>query len=134
MSIYSQIRAALELKLSEITSVPFIQYENTPYNPTTGEPFLTCQLLPTSRNPAVVGYNPPQRYQGIFTVLVYTPENKGPKANQDLCDLIIQDFDATTDLLFGGVFTRIQRAEQRVSNKNSPWFITPIDISWYAYE
>ena len=134
MSAYANIRAALETELDSIQDIPFVQFQNTRYNPDTNEPFVTCQLIPTSRTPAVVGYDPQQRYQGIFTVLVYTPENQGPAKNQEIADSIIEAFDATTDLQFGGVFTRIETAEQRVSNKSSPWFVTPIDINWDAYE
>ena len=135
MSVYSNIRSALESRLSQITDIPPIKYENSKFKPTTGAPFITCSLFPTSRRPSEVGSNPFNRYQGLFTVSVYTPENNGPKECQDLCNLILAAFPAGThDLVFGGQIVRIEFVEQLRSFRDSPWFITPVNVGWYAYD
>jgi len=135
MSVYNNIRSALEVKLSTTANLPVIYYQNTSYTVTTGTPFITCSLFPTSRRPSEVGSNPFNRYQGLFSMSVYTPENKGPKENQDICNLILATFPAGThELVFDGQLVRIEFTEQLGSFKDSPWFITPINVGWYAYD
>jgi hypothetical protein len=135
MSVYNNIRAALEVKLSDIENIPSIQFENTSFNPTTGTPFLTASLFPTSRRPSEVGSNPFNRYQGLFSISVATPENNGPKQNQDICNLILAAYPAgTQELEFGEQLVRIEYTEQLGSFRDSPWFITPINVGWYAYD
>lgn len=135
MSVYNNIRSALEVKLSSIANIPAIYYQNTSFTPTTGTPFISCSLFPTSRRPSEVGSNPFNRYQGLFSISVYTPENKGPKENQDICNLILSAFPAGThELVFDGQLVRIEFTEQLGSFKDSPWFITNINVGWYTYD
>lgn len=135
MTVYNDIRAALEVKLGGIADIPYIQYQNVPYNPSTGTPFLTCSVIPTSRRPSEVGNSPFNRYQGIFSVMIYTPENRGPNANQLLCNKVLEAFPAGThELSFGTQLVRVEYTEQLGSYKDSPWFITPINVGWYAYD
>jgi hypothetical protein len=135
MSVYNNIRAALEVNLADIPNIPTIQFQNTRFDPVTGTPFLICSLIPTSRRPSEVGSNPFNRYQGLFSISVCTPENNGPKQNQDICNTILAAFPAGThDLEFGGQLVRIEYTEQLGSFRDSPWFITPINVGWYAYD
>jgi len=134
MNVYNNIRAALEVQLSNITGIPYIIYQNTVYDPPTNTPFVTCSLFPTSRRPSEVGSNPFNRYLGLFSISVYTPESVGPKENQDLCNLILAAFPSTHDISHNGQIVRVEYAEQTGSFRDSPWFITPINIGWYAYD
>ena len=134
MSVYNNIRAALEVKLSQISGIPRIIYQNTSFNPATGTPCVTCTLFPTSRRPAEVGTNPFNRYQGIFSVTVHTPESVGTKQNQDICNLILAAYPITHDLTHNGQIVRVEYVEQGASFRDSPWFLTPINIGWYAYD
>ena len=135
MSVYNNIRAALETALSSIPQIPPIQYNNTRFSPTTGSPFITCNLIPTSRRPAEVGSNPFNRYQGLFAINVNTEENEGSAANQNICNLILNAFPAGThNLVFNNQIVRIEFVEQLGSFNDSPWYITPINVGWYAYD
>lgn len=134
MSVYNSIRAALEVKLSGITNIPPIVYENTSFSPTTGTPYISCNFLPTSRRPSEVGNNPFNKYSGLFAINVYTPEEVGSKENQDLCNLILAAFPSTHDLSHNGQVVRVEYAEQGGASKSPPWFITPLNIAWYAYD
>lgn len=135
MTVYNKIRAALEVKLSQITNIPYIRYQGNTYSPTTGTPYISCRLVPTSRRPAEVGTNPFNRYQGLFTINVYTPENQGSNNNQLICNSILSAFPAGThELVFDDQTVRIEYTEQLGSFEDSPWYITPISIGWYAYD
>lgn len=135
MTVYNKIRSALEVALSNIDDVPDIQFQNTRYSPTTGTPFIVCSFIPTSRRPSEVGSNPFNIYQGIFSVMVHTPENKGPSENQNICNKVLVAFPAGThELEFDGQLVRIEYTEQLGSSRSSPWYITPINVGWYAYD
>ena len=133
MSIYDNIRAALETKLSNVAGIPPIAYENVKFEPTTGTTYVSCRMAPAIRRPAVQGTNPQQLYTGSFLVMVNTPENIGPNAADTLVNTIIDDFDATTDISDAGIILSIRNAERRPGYNRSPWYVVPIDIQWYIY-
>lgn len=135
MTVYNDIRSALETTLAAIPSIPDIQFQNKNYKPSTKTPFIKCTFFPTSRRPSEVGSNPFNRYQGLFVVNVYTPDNRGIRENQNICNLVLDAFPAGThDLTFNGQIVRTEFTEQLSSFESPPWFITPINVGWYAYD
>lgn len=133
-SIYDDIRAALEVKLSTVTNVPSIGWENAQFSPTTGQPYLKPRLIPTRREPAVRGTNPQMFYQGIFRVVCYVPEGAGPSAGDDLADKIIDAFEATTDVSQGSTIVSIRYAEREMAEIDGPFYMIPVNIGWYIYK
>lgn len=133
-SIYDDIRSALEVKLSAITDVPTVGWENTQFSPTTGQSYLKPRLIPTRREPAVRGTNPQMYYQGIFRVECYVPEGNGPSAGDDLADKIMEAFDATTDVSQAGTILSIRYAEREQAEIDGPFYMIPVNIGWYIYK
>jgi hypothetical protein len=133
-SIYDDIRAALEVKLSTVTNIPSIGWENAQFSPTTGQPYLKPRLIPTRREPAVRGTNPQMLYQGIFRVVCYVPEGAGPSAGDDLADKIIDAFEATTDVGQGSTIVSIRYAEREMAEIDGPFYMIPVNIGWYIYK
>lgn len=138
MSIYNNIRAALESHLANTADLPDIAYENVTFEPTTGTSFLKVVFVPVSRRASVRGTNPQQRYEGIFRVFCYTPEGSGPAAADDLANKIMQAFDATTDISFtpsGGdeIIVSVDYAERDNGFVDSPWYYVSVNIGWYIY-
>jgi len=132
-SIYDNIRAALEVKLSGISGLPEVAWENLTYSPTTGTPFVKPRLVPTVREPAVRGLNPQIYYQGIFRVDCFVPEGLGPAAADDLADKIIDAFEATTDVTNGSTIVSIRYAEREQGMPDGSFFMVPVNIGWYIY-
>ena len=158
-SIYDNIRAALEVKLSGISDLPEVAWENLTYSPTTGTSFVKPRLVPTVREPAVRGLNPQIYYQGIFRVDCFVPEGLGPSAGDSLADSIMTEFEATTDIFYNtqtealltedGAFlitesgTRILRdnvinvsiryAEREQGMPDGSFFMVPVNIGFYIY-
>lgn len=137
-SIHNDIRAALETKLSNVSGLPSIAYENVSFSPTTGQSYVQCRYIPTLRRPAVRGTNPQQRYDGVFQVLVYTAEGNGPATADDLANTVIEAFEATTDISFTNssdetIIVSIDYAERQQGFVDSPWYYIPINIGWYIY-
>lgn len=138
-SIYNDIRAALETHLSNVSGIPSVAYENVSFEPTTGTSFLQVMFLPTERRPAVRGLNPQQRYQGVFSILVHTPEGKGPKEADDYANILLEAFEATTDISFTNsnletINVSIDYAERQQGILDSPWYYVRVDIGWYIYK
>ena len=132
-SIYDNIRAALETKLSDVSGVPSIGWENLHFSPTTGQPYVKPRLLPTRREPAVRGLNPQMYYQGVFRVECYVPEGNGPAAGDDLADKIIDAFEAATDVSYSGTIVSIRYAERESAEIDGPFYMIPVNIGWYIY-
>ena len=138
-SIQNDIRAALESHLAGTSGLPDIAYENVAFEPTTGTSFLTVQYLPTVTRPAVRGLNPQLRYQGVFSVTVFTPEGRGPATADDYANKVIDAFAATTDISFTNIDAEtikvsIDYAERQQGIIDSPWYFVPINIGWYIYK
>lgn len=139
-SIYNDIRAALETRLSNISGIPSIAYENVPFTPVVGTSYVQSKFVPTLRRSAVMGSpNPQQRYQGLYAVTPHTPEKLGPSVADDLSNDIIESFEATTDISFTNssnetIIVSIDYAERQQGFLDSPWYYVPINIGWYIYK
>jgi len=132
-SIYDDIRAALEVRLTGIADLPEVAWENLTFSPTTGQSFVKPRLVPTVREPAVRGLNPQQYYQGIFRVDCFVPEGLGPRAADDLADKIIDAFEATTDVTNGSTIVSIRYAEREQGMPDGAFFMIPVNVGWFIY-
>lgn len=159
MTIINDIRACLDTHLSGTVGIPAIARQNVPYEPTTGTSFIKADLVPTSRRPAVRGLNPQQRYDGLYSILICTPEGMGPGAGYDVAGLLLDRFNATTDVLYTNptdaillesgddvllesgdrlllgnpTIVSIDYSEVRTSFLDSPFYCTPITVGWFIY-
>lgn len=136
--IHDDIRAALETRLSGTVGLPSIAWENISFKPTTGTSFIKPKFVPTSRRPAVRGLNPQHRYQGLFSLLVYCPENEGPGVGQGIATTLTDRFNSTTDISYTNgdaetIIVSIDYAERAGSYSNPPWYVTPVNVAWYIY-
>lgn len=132
-TIDKNIRAALEVKLADIPSVPSIAYENVSFNPTTGENYLEVKYIPTIRRPAVRGLNPQQRYDGVFQINCYVPEGSGPAAADTLVKNVMETYEATTQLTHNDQTVNIDYVERSQGFVDSPFYFVAVTVAWYAY-
>lgn len=133
MTIINDIRACLDTHLSGTVGIPTIARQNVPFEPTTGTSYVKAEMVPTSRRPAVRGLNPQQRYDGLYSILICTPEGLGPGAGYDIADLLLDRFNATTDISNAGLTISVDYSEVRTSFLDSPFYCTPITVAWYCY-
>jgi len=61
------------------------------------------------------------------------PEGLGPGAGDDIADLLLDRFNATTDVSYGGYIVSIDYSEVRTSFLDSPFYCTPVTVAWYIY-
>ena len=133
MTIINDIRACLDTHLSGTSGIPTLARQNVPFEPTTGTSYVKADMIPTSRRAAVRGLNPQQRYDGLYSLLICTPEGLGPGAGYDIADLLLDRFNAATDISFNGLIISVDYSEVRTSFLDSPFYCTPVTIAWYVY-
>jgi hypothetical protein len=133
MSILNDIRGALDTRLLATAGIPAVAPQNVLYNPTTGVAFLKSTLVPNTVRPAVRGPNPQKRYDGLYSILICTPEGQGAGAGYDLADLLLDRFVATTDISFAGIIVSVEYSEVGNSYFSPPFYCTPVTIAWYIY-
>ena len=132
-NIDKDIRAALESQLTNITDVPSIAYENVSFSPTTGTSYIQASYAPLTRRPAARGLSPQQRDEGLFFINCYAPEGSGPSAGDTLAKNVMEAFEATTKLTHNSKTVYIDYAERQLAFVDSPWYVVPVTIAWYAY-
>ena len=138
MTIINDIRATLDNRLNSAVGLPAIANQNTKFIPITNTPYIKSNFVPTLRRPAVRGLNPQQRYDGIYNILICTPEGVGPGGGYDIADDLLSLFNATTDVFHPNypttnLIVSIDYSELDNSFLDSPWYCTPINIAWYCY-
>lgn len=135
---YDKILAALETRLSTLTNVPDIAYENTIYTPVTDRPFIKTKFMPIDRRMISLGVGSDlkpyyQKYEGIFQLLLNYPESQGTRPTHNMVSEITDKFEAATDLSFQDVYVTIKQVERMRGINDSPWYKTPVNIHWYSY-
>jgi len=133
-SIVNAIRECLDTKLSSLSGLPDVAYPNVPYTIISGTPFFKIDFIPTSITPASRGIDPYLRYQGIYSILVCTPENQGPGAGLVYADALLDHFKATSYVSNGTKNVTIDYSEVRTSFLDSPFYCTPVNVVWYTYD
>ncbi|CAB4139460.1 Protein of unknown function DUF4128 [uncultured Caudovirales phage] len=138
MTIMNDIRACLDNHLATMTSPPTIAWRNIHFTPALSQTYVIPDLVPTARRPAVRGLNPQQRYDGIYSILVCTPEGLGPGAGYDVVDQLLPRFEATTDIAYSNptgtsLIVSLEYAEVGTSFLDAPYYCTPVNIGWYLY-
>lgn len=159
MSIINQIRAALDTHISSISGLPTVVNQNLKYTPSEDTPFITTALVPATIRPAVMGLYPQQRYQGIYQLLICTPQGNGAGLGYGYADTILQHINVSDDISFSPssdlllmqsgdtlllesgdallldntIFVTVAYAEVGASYLDTPFYCTPVTISWFTY-
>lgn len=160
MSIYNDIRACLDSYLASTTGIPVVRPDNTFFEPETGVPYIRSTFVPISRRPATRGLNPVNRYDGIYSLLVCTPEGSGSGLGYSIADTLLDRFQEVTDityfnptdtillengdtlaletgdsiLLGSPTIVSLDYSEVGLSYLESPFYCTPVTVAWYIYK
>jgi hypothetical protein len=132
MPILNDIRATLDTALAAVSGLPAIAFENAPFEQNAGTPHLRASLFLTSRRPATRGPDPQNRYQGIYQVVVAVPTDQGAGAAMDYADLIMTEFDGSSDIT-GTPTVSIEYSEPGGPVFSDPFYLLPVNIAWYVY-
>lgn len=142
---YDKILAALETRTLAVPNIPYVAFEGTNYDPTTGTPYIRTRFMPIDRRPRSIGLvdGKPylQRYRGIFQLLLNYPDGEGQGPTNQMANALCDAFDAATNISFetstdAGIYetyVTILQTERMRGIKDGPWFKTPVNVNWYSY-
>ena len=136
MSIFNDIRTALETAVSSVSGIPSADnraWENVDFKPTTGTTWVRSTLLPGEQRPAVRGPNPQIEYRGLFRIDIFAPKDEGAGDADTLADNIRVQFPPGSDFTNNGKTVRIRWSERGVADVDPPWYRVPVTISWYIF-
>ena len=133
MPILNDIRATMDTALANLSGLPDIAFENAPFDQVAGQPHLRTSLFLTSRRPAVRGPNPQMRYQGLYQITIAVPTDRGTGDAFDYADLIMTEFDGSTDVVGSDVTVSIEYSELGGQVFDEPFYLLPVQIAWYVY-
>jgi hypothetical protein len=130
MSALTAIRTAFEEQLATVVG-PDYAWENTPYIPTTGQPFVQPFLLPAT--PANIEIGPGYTEQGIFQANGFWPKDAGAAAATAWAEQIRAAFPFRATLTSGGVTVHIiNTTEIGPARPDGDRFMVPVKIRWNA--
>jgi len=129
----NDIRAALETRLIATTGIPTVVLPNQRYERDPSVPFVRAQFTPTFRRPDVRGPNPMQRIEGLYLITICQPEYLGEGPGLLVADKLLTRFDATLDIAYGTFKVGINYAELGLNFPDTPFFCTPVIVSWFTY-
>ena len=133
MSLYQDIRGALQTKLAAVSGVPQLVYEGFAYEPVIGTPFCVCQILPIYSRPATLGPAHLVWHRGTFELALVYPSGRGTGTAEAMADTIKAAFTADVTATQNNVTVRFRHAERRPIIVDTPWIRVPVSIAWYLY-
>lgn len=133
MTLYVDIRGALQSRLAAVTGVPAIAYEGMPYTPVIGTPFINAQIVQSNGRPATMGDDHLLLHSGSFELGVTYPSGAGTLAAETMADTIKADFRANDVLTQGSTKVRLRYAERYMADITPDWVRIPISIGWYLF-
>lgn len=127
---YSAIRSAFVTKLQAFPSLPSVAWENVPFTPTAGAPYLKPALLPGEPQQAEIGTNGANRHTGIYQISIFYPAGLGVPGLNTLRDGLINHFKRGTVLTYSGISVTIQKAFPGPVLQETGWQHLPITIQF----
>lgn len=132
MSLYTDIRGALQSRLAATPGIPAIAYEGIRYTPVVGTPYVAPVFLPAGNGgPRTTGGY--IRHEGSFEVSLVYPGGNGTGLAEAMADTIKERFKVTDTATVGATVVRFRFAERRQALIDTDWIRIPISIGWYLH-
>lgn len=130
---YSAIRSALTARLQTLSGLPAVAWENVPFTPVAGHPYLKPTLLPAEPFQAELGTSGQNIHMGIYQISIFCPTGTGIASLNTLRDALCDHFKRGTSLVYSGIETRITKAFPGQMLQETDYIHQPITIQWRAY-
>jgi hypothetical protein len=108
-TLYSDIRAALTAQLKTMPGLPDVAWENMPYTPVVGTPYLTPVILWAEGSQAELGVTGSNWERGIYQIACNYPPNQGSGALNAMLGKIRERFKRGTRLTYNGLTVTIRK-------------------------
>jgi hypothetical protein len=130
--ILTKVRAALRTKLlAQVGEVP-VAWENRPYAPVNGTPFLRERFVPQQARLVSLGPGGIVRHRGTLFLDYFHPTLVGLAAADGFVDTLLAALAPGTQLVYQGVTVTLESASRAGAQIDSQWVLTPCTIVWYA--
>ena len=128
------IRNALNARLSTLSSLPSVAWENVAFTPKTTETHLRVNFLPAPTRPAANHKSAMDFESGIYQIDIYAPQDQGPNPASDLAERIRQHFNRGLALSNSGVVVNIEATPSMAANdREGPFWRIRLTVPLFAY-
>ena len=128
------IRNALNARLSTLSSLPSVAWENVAFTPKTTETHLRVNFLPAPTRPAANHKSAMDFESGIYQIDIYAQQDQGPNPASDLAERIRQHFNRGLALSNSGVVVNIEATPSMAANdREGPFWRIRLTVPWFAY-
>ena len=133
------IREALDARLNTytpvegLTTIP-IAWQNVPFTPTTGTPYMDCYDLSGIPTVAGIGVTAPIRHLGTYVIRIFYPLNKGTGQASRQADAIAAHFARGTEVTADGMAIYIQRVWKGPAQTNETNLFYAVNVEYFAHE
>jgi hypothetical protein len=134
MSIYTTIQTLLDSHLAELTTLPPLQLENTRNIGKTGMSFTRATLMPARSTQISLGIAGHDRYDGLYQVDLFVPEDTGTTDINILVDSVLDQFLRGLQLVDGDILVRIGNSWREAGGRVEPFYNVPITIEWTYFK
>ena len=103
------IRAGLESHLNSLTEHIEIEYENNPFTPEDGVPYMSVFMLRSDTDDLSISYDDRKRFNGIFQISLRYPTGNGSGGAETEALRIIEHFKRGTIINKNDIQIRVQQ-------------------------
>lgn len=128
------VQSALNDRLNTDFPTTPVAWENYPFSPTTGTPYLRAWILPAESDVVTLGPNPVILRTGIFQIDCCYPLGKGWGPAKSKAAEIVEDFKAGTRFVYNGLTVQVDRAWPGPGAIDEQgWYRVPVSIKYSCY-
>jgi len=133
MSVFTDISAALDARLSTMANLPPVASENEAYTPTQGTLFLRVTLLPGDTFQSSLGATGQDKTNGIYQVDIFAESGQGKAEAIAMADNVANHMKRGTILTYNSRQVTIRSAQRRTGTNSDGWYKIPVEIVFYSY-
>ena len=134
MSLFQDIRGALQNNLVGVTNIPTIAWEGMPFSPVVGTPFVEPVLFPLASIPKTMGADHLILHEGLFLVTLVYPATGGTGAVEAMADAVKTAYNVSTPLALNSRAVRVRSSQRGGVEMDSDWMRLLVSVSWYTYD
>lgn len=129
MGLFTDTQAALDQRLSTVSGLPSVAWENILFKPVKGTTFIRPVMLSAASTMETIEARL-QSNPGIYQIDVFVDTEKGPAALNTLVDTIFDHFKAINTLTEGTTDVWLQAISRSPAIRDESWFKGTILINY----
>lgn len=137
MSVYAEVRAALEARLALVSGIPADRAEeNDAFEPEPGTAWLRHRLAyGPERLLTMPAQNGWVERRGVWRILLHFPLQGGTTTADDLAQAVVDAFPRGKTLVSGDTTVHCDGARRWGGGRDidAAWYVVPVDIAWHVH-